>query len=315
MVDVSVIIVNRNTKKELYDCLKSIFEQSSNCSIEVIVVDNASQDDSQFMVKNEFPIITLIENSQNLGFARANNIGIKAASGRYVALVNSDVVVLKDCIEKLISSMDENSDVGIAGPKILNADNSLQPSCGRFPSLWNNFCQAVGLEIVFPMSSFFGDWTMKYWAHDSLRRVDVLNGCFWMVRRKALEEVGLLDERFFMYGEDLDWCRRFHDAGWDVCFYPDAQAIHYGGASSATAPIRFYLEMQRADLQYWEKHHGRLKQVCYGLIILLRHLIRVVLFAIIYLVHPQSRSRTRFKLRRSIACIQWLLRLRTIESE
>jgi hypothetical protein len=315
MVDVSVIIVNRNTGKKLYDCLKSVFEQSNNCTIEVIVVDNASSDNSQLMVKSEFPLVHLIENKQNIGFARANNIGIKNSTGRYLALINSDVVVFKDCIEKLILRMDENADVGIAGPKILNTDNSLQPSCRRFPSLWNNFCQAVGLDIVFPRSSFFGGWSMKYWAHDSTKSIDALSGCFWMVRRTALDDVGLLDERFFMYGEDLDWCRRFHDAGWDVCFYPDAQAVHYGGASSAMAPIRFYLEMQKADLQYWEKHHGRLKQVCYGLIIFLRHLIRIVLFAVIYLVRPQSRSRTSFKLRRSIACIQWLLRLRTIESE
>jgi GT2 family glycosyltransferase len=315
MVDVSVIIVNRNTKQKLCDCLKSIFGQPNNYSLEVIVVDNASSDNSQLMIKSEFPSVHLIENEQNVGFARANNIGIKKSTGRYLALINSDVVVLKDCIEKLILRMDENADVGIAGPKILNADNSLQPSCRRFPSLWNNFCQAVGLEILFPRVSFFGGWSMKYSVPDSTKSVDALSGCFWMVRRKSLDDVGLLDERFFMYGEDLDWCKRFHESGWGVTFSPDSQAIHFGGASSACAPIKFYLEMQKADLQYWEKHHGRLKQVCYGLIIFLRHLIRIVLLAVIYLVRPQSRSRTSFKLRRSIACIQWLLCLRTIESE
>lgn len=315
MINVSVVIVNCNTRELLRDCLKSIYQQFTEIDIEVVVVDNASNDNSQDMVKREFPPVILIENKQNLGFAKANNIGIQQSSGRYIALINSDIVVLDDCLKQLIHFMDTNPIIGMAGPRILNPDKTLQPSCRKFPSLWNNLSQAVGLSRLFPRSSFFGDWSMKYWAHDSLRSVDALSGCFWMVRRKSLDEVGLLDERFFMYGEDLDWCRRFHDAGWDVCFYPDAQAIHYGGASSANAPIKFYLEMQKADLQYWRKHHGRFRQVCYSLIIFLRHLIRLVTFAITYPINSKDRSQIKRKMQQSFACIQWLLRFRTIESE
>jgi len=315
MIDVSVVIVSYNTRELLRDCLRSVSDQSKEVAVEAIVVDNASQDESQSMVKTEFPFVTLLENTENLGFAKANNLGIRASKGRYVALVNSDVVVLEGCLQRLVRFMDAHPAVGMVGPRILNADRSLQPSCRTFPSLWNNFSQAIGLSRLFPRSSFFGDWSMKYWAHDTVREVDALSGCFWMLRQKALDEVGLLDERFFMYGEDLDWCRRFHDAGWGVHFYPEAEAVHFGGASSASAPVKFFLEMQKADLQYWKKHHGRFRQICYAAIIFLRHTTRLLGLGIGCLVCPKRKPQVAQKIRNSWACIQWLLRLRKVESE
>jgi len=315
MIDVSIVIVNYNTMDLLRDCLRSIARHRKEIETEVIVVDNASSDGSQSMVQTEFPTVNLIENIDNQGFAKANNTGIKATAGRYVALVNSDVVVLEDCLDTLVHFMDEHPVVAVSGPRILNADLSLQPSCRRFPSLWNNFSQAVGLSRVFSGSRFFGDWTMKYWSHDTERSVDALSGCFWLVRREAMDEVGLLDEQFFMYGEDLDWCKRFHDAGWDVRFYPEAQAIHYGGGSSACAPVKFFLEMQKADLQYWKKHHGRFRQICYAVIIFLRHTVRLLCLGITCLICPKRKPQVTQKIRNSWACIQLLLRLRKVESE
>lgn len=270
------------------------------------MVDNGSSDGSCYAVENQFPQVKLIKNEENIGFARANNIGIRASTGRYICLINSDVIVLEGCIEKLIELMDANPSAGISGPKILNQDCSLQVSCRSFPSIWNNLCQALGLNYLFPKSSFFSEPFMKYWAHDKARKVDVITGCFWMVRRKALDEVGLLDEDFFIYGEDIDWCKRFHNADWDVLFYPEAQAIHIGGASSDNAPVRFYLEMQKADLQYWRKHHGRVGRAGYLAIILIRQTLRVVFGAIRYITHPSKRESTCFKLKRSLACIWWL---------
>jgi len=315
MVDVSIVVVNYNTRDLLHDCLRSITEHGKETETAVIVVDNASSDGSQSMVRTEFPSVKLIENTKNLGFAKANNLGIRASKGRYVALINSDVVVLEGCLPCLVRFMDTHPAVGMAAPRILNADRSLQPSCRTFPSLWNNFSQAVGLSRLFPRSSFFGDWSMKYWAHDTVREVDALSGCFWMLRQKALDEVGLLDERFFMYGEDLDWCRRFHDAGWGVHFYPEAEAVHFGGASSASAPVKFFLEMQKADLQYWKKHHGRFRQICYAMIILLRHTVRLLCLGITCLICPKRKPQVTQKIRNSWACIQLLLRLRKVESE
>jgi len=306
MLDLSIIIVNWNTQDILRDCLRSIYEQGGERDIEVIVIDNASTDGSVEMVKKDFPQVTLIENSRNLGFARANNIGIHQSSGRYICLVNSDVIVLNGCIENLISFMDNHPVAGMVGPRILNQDRTLQPSCRHFPTIWNNLCQALGLNKLFPKSRFFSETFMNYWAHDIVQKVDVLSGCFWMVRREALNKVGLLDEDFFIYGEDLDWCRRFHHAGWDIIFYPNAETIHTGAASSNNDPIRFYIEMQKADLHYWQKHHGSIGRTVYAAIIFLRHLLRLVPMGLLYIFRPSHREAISFKLKRSLACIRFI---------
>lgn len=309
MPDVSVVIVNWNTKKHLVNCLGSLVDCPNRYSQEIVVVDNASSDGSPEAVEARFPQVKLIKNKENFGFARANNIGIRASTGRYVCLINSDVIVQDGCIEKLMKFMDANPSAGLAGPRILNPDGSLQVSCRHFPSLWNNLCQVLGFNKLFPKSVFFSEPFMKHWSHNEILKVDALSGCFWMVCRKALDEVGLLDEAFFFYGEDMDWCKRFNDAGWDVKFYPGAEAIHFGGASSSNAPIRFYLEMQKADLQYWRKHHGRLGQSAYWMIILLRQLVRLPAYTLIYVFLPGARSESVFKMKRSIVCIRWLFGL------
>lgn len=202
--------------------------------------------------------------------------------------------------------MDQHRAVGMVGPRILNPDRTLQVSCRHFPTIWNNLCQALGLNYLFPKSAFFSEPFMKYWAHDAERRVDVLTGCFWLTRRTALDKVGLLDEDFFIYGEDLDWCKRFHKAGRDVVFYPGAQAIHCGAASSGNAPIKFYLEMQKADLRYWRKHHGRIGETGYLLIILIRQVLRVIFGVVKYVIKPSARKTTSFKVKRTLACVRWV---------
>lgn len=306
MCDVSVIIVNWNTKRHLLQCVNSLISSQSNCAQEIIVVDNASCDGSVGAIAGKFPEVKLIKNKENLGFSRANNIGIRASTGRYLCLINSDVVVLNGCIEKLMEFMDKNLSLGIAGPRILNPDRTLQISCRHFPSIWNNLCQSLGLNYLFPKSALFSEPFMKYWAHDAERGVDVLSGCFWMVRRKAIDEVGLLDEDFFIYGEDMDWCKRFHEAAWDVVFYPEAEAIHFGGASSSNSPIRFNVEMQKADLQYWRKHHGKSGELIYWMIIFVRQLVRMPVFALMYVFRARNRDRARFKLKRAFACLCFL---------
>ena len=309
MFDVSIIIVSWNAKHHLLSCLNSLENTPNGYSQEIIVVDNASSDGSPDAVARQFPQVTLIKNKKNLGFARANNIGIRQSSGRYICLVNSDVIVLNGCIENLISFMDNHPTTGMVGPRILNPDRTLQHSCRHFPTIWNNLCQALTLNHLFPKSRFFSGPCMNYWNLDSVRSVDVLGGCFWMVRRKSLNEVGLLDEDFFIYGEDLDWCRRFHQVGWDIVFYPMAEAIHIGAASSNNAPIRFYLELQKAGLQYWRKHHGKIGTASYTIIILIHNTLRVVARALQCAFWPSRRETVGFKLRRSIACIRWVLHI------
>lgn len=256
------------------DCLRSIRSHRPSKAFEVIVVDNCSSDGSAEMVETEFPQVVLIRNEANFGFAKANNIGIRRSRGRYLALVNSDVELLEGCFDRMCEFMDQHPRAGISGPLILNSDRTVQASCRTLPSLWRSFCEATWLNQIFRSSRLFSAERMLYFKHDAMRSVEVLSGCFWVVRREALDEVGLLDERFFIYAEDMDWCRRFREAGWEVMFYPGAAAVHHSGASSANAPLRFSQEQLKARLQYWQKHHSRPAVLAFAMILLLHHGLR-----------------------------------------
>ena len=260
---ISIVIVSWNAQAYLMQCLASLFSEACRHPLELIVVDNASSDGSPESVAKNYPQVRLIRNAANLGFAKANNIGILAATGKYIGLVNSDVKVLPHCLDRLVDYIEKHPDTGMVGPRVIDGENKLQRSCRGFPTVWNMFCRALALESFFPGVPVFTGYSLRHWPQDTCRDVDILSGCFWLARRKALDEVGLLDESFFMYGEDMDWCKRFWKGGWKLAFVPSAEAIHYGGASSANAPVRFYIERHRADLQYWRKHHSRLAVACY----------------------------------------------------
>jgi len=304
--EVSIIIVNWNTKGYLKKCLNSINQAITGINVEIIVVDNASNDGSVDMVQKEFPFVKLIINFENLGFAKANNIGIASSVGNYLCFINSDVVVDRNCIKELVQYLKKNKKVGIVGPLIKNPDGTVQPSCYGYPTLWNMLCHAIGLHRLFPYSKLFCG-RMIYKSHDAVQNVEVLIGCFWCVRREALDSVGMLDENFFMYAEDIDWCKRYHDAGWDVVFYPDTEVIHFGGASSENAPIRFYIEMQKADLHYWEKHHGSIKKYLYKGNMYLFHFLRIVINSVLYVLNYKNKEEILFKIKRSAACLKWLV--------
>jgi hypothetical protein len=307
MVDLSIIIVSWNAKAFLLECLRSLTGEIDDRRTEIIVVDNASTDGSPEAVESEFPNVKLLRNPTNLGFAKANNIGIKQSAGQYVCLVNSDVKILPGCFTRLIDYMEQHSGIGMLGPKVLNADLTLQLSHRRLPTLWNRFCRALALDTLFPNSTAFGHGSENLKPNATAVEVEVLSGSFWMVRREALDRVGLLDEVFFMYAEDLDWCKRFRDAGWKVVYFPGAGVIHYGGASSANAPVRFYLELQRANLQYWKKHHSRPAQIVFVFILILHQVVRIFRGILWYLLKPASANQIKPKIKRSVSCLRWLL--------
>jgi hypothetical protein len=306
MIDVSVIIVSWNAREHLINCLDSL-SNPDGYTQEVIVVDNGSTDGSCEATASHFPWVQLIRNDKNLGFSQANNIGMGHSSGRYLCLINSDVIVGRISIRHLVEFMDLHPEVGLAGPRLLNADGTVQYNCGRFPGIWNNLCQTLGLNYVFPKSAFFSEPFMTYWSHDENRSVDFITGAFWIIRKAALTDTGLLDEDFFFYAEDIDWCRRFHKKGWDVMLCSQAQAVHFREGSSKQAPIRFYLELHRADLLYWQKHHGWCGRVIYTWIVLLRNALRLVSGALVYLFRPSCRTEVTFKLGRNIACIRFIM--------
>jgi GT2 family glycosyltransferase len=304
---VSVIIVSWNARKYLMQCLASLSDQACRYPMEIIVVDNDSSDGSADAVINHYPNTRLIRNTENVGFAQANNIGVSASTGRYLCFVNSDVKVLPDCISRLVDYCEEHHDVGMVGPRILGGDGKLQRSCRGFPNVWNMFCRALALDSVFRRSKLFTGYSLSHWSQDCLRQVDILVGCFWLVRRLALNEVGLLDDSFFMYAEDMDWCKRFWAHHWPIVFVPSAEAIHYGGASSSNSPVRFYIEKQRADLQYWRKHHSRLAVVSYFLISCLHVSLRAAGYALAVVFKRSARRLYQYKLKRSISCLRWLI--------
>lgn len=300
----SAVIVTWNAWRYLSECLHSLQRQLHD--LQVIVVDNASSDGTGDRLSREFPNVTFIQNSSNLGFAKANNLGIAATTGEYIFLINADVNVPQGCLAEMAHYMELHPDIGMLGPKMLGVDGRVRRSCMRFPTLWNSFCYAVALDQLFPACKPFDSFLMRAFQHDATADVDVLNGWFWVIRRQALDQVGPLDERFFIYGEDIDWCTRFHRAGWRVVFYPGAEAVHYGGASSANSPLRFYIELYRANLQYWKKYHGSFSSLIYCAITLVEQAVRLAAYAFIYLIRKSARATAAYKVRRSVACMAWL---------
>jgi hypothetical protein len=237
-LDLSIIIVNYNVKEFLQNLIHSIEKASARISKEIIVVDNASDDGSIEFLKEKFAQIRLISNNSNLGFGKANNLGMKEAAGKYFLLINPDTIVAEDTFDKMIKFFEEHSDVGLAGCKILNPDGSLQLACRRsFPGPWTSFTKVTGLSNLFPKSKLFARYNLTYLDENQTYEVDAISGSFMMLRKEVYEKVGGFDEQFFMYGEDLDLCYRIQKAGFKVFYFHDTQIIHYKGESTKRSNI------------------------------------------------------------------------------
>jgi GT2 family glycosyltransferase len=306
-MDISVVIVGWNAKHYLELCLDSLADAPPRRSMEIIVVDNASIDGSSEMIKARFPYVRLIRSEENLGFAKGNNVAIRQCRGRYVALVNPDVIVFPGCLDALADFLDQNPKVGNVGPRVLNLDMTQQSTCRRFPTLWNNFCSATSLARAFKNSRFLAGEHMFYFPHDRTLPVDVLVGCFSMIRRETFDHVGLLDEGLFMYGDDVDWCRRCWKAGWQVVFFPGAKAIHDRGKTTAPYPVRFAVAQQRSVLYYWRKHHGFWGMMGIRGIMLFHHLVRYALAVVAGQARAKRSAEGGVRKQVSGACLRELL--------
>jgi len=303
----SIVVVTWNNAGIIRQCLKSLQSISDYPDAEIILVDNASSDGTADIVEREFPAINLVRSRTNLGFAGGNNIGIRKSNGKYVSLINSDVVATQGSLDTLLQYMEEHPDIGVLGPKMIMPDGTVGASCMCFPTVANWFWRALALDVVFKHSRRFGAYLMTYFQYDRPSDVDVLTGWFWMIRREAMEQVGLLDERFFMYGEDIDWCRRFRDAGWRVVFFPRATAIHCCAASSSRAPVRFHIEMMRANLQYCRRHHNSLALAAFWLTSVLHEAVRTAGYGALWLLGKPVREGKVLKVKRSWRCLKWLM--------
>ena len=257
MSAVSVVIVNWNAGSALGACLASLAaSEPANGPLEVFVVDNGSTDGSQAAAREASPPVTLIQNPDNRGFAHAANQALRVARGGLALLLNPDVVLAPATLRQLVTFMNDHPDVAVAGPQILNADGSRQGSARRAPSPWTGlFGRSSLLTRVFPDNP----WSRRelpglFHAGDEPLEVDWVAGACFMVRRSACGEVGLMDDRFFLFWEDADWCLRFRQAGWKVCYVPTASAVHRVGVSRARRPIRSVLDFHRSAYYFYRKH-------------------------------------------------------------
>jgi len=271
MLDLSIIIVNYRTPDLLRDCLNSVYASVGTFSFQVYVVDNCSQDNSCQMVELEFPQVQLIASEVNGGYSYANNLALRALGfanpgqetasldrlPRYVLLLNADTKLPPTALSEVIGYMDAHPDTGIVGPRLVRADGSLDKACRRsFPSPMVSFYHMVGLSRLFPHSKRFARYNLTYLDPSISTEVDAVNGAFMMLRREAIVQVGLLDENFFMYGEDLDWAFRIKQAGWKVFYKADVKVLHYKGASSRHSRKARY-EFYRAMYLFYRKHYAR----------------------------------------------------------
>ena len=269
MLDLGIVIVNYRTCDLLRECLQSVYESRGDFSFQVCVVDNCSQDGSCDMVGAEFPQVRLVESEINGGYAYANNLGLRAlgfaqtsdeklseSTSKYALLLNPDTLLPPSALQEILNFVEAHPEAGVAGPRLVLADGSLDLACRRsFPSPEVSLYRMVGLSKLFPKSRRFGRYNLTYLDPDEVAEVDSVVGAFMLVRAEALRQVGLLDESFFMYGEDLDWAYRIKKAGWKVYYNPQVTVLHYKRAASRHSRKASY-EFYRAMHIFYRKHYA-----------------------------------------------------------
>lgn len=255
-VQLSVIIVNYNVKYYLEQCLESVRRASEGLQVEVFVVDNLSTDGSIAYLRERFPHVTFIENTENVGFARANNQAIRISSGKYVLLLNPDTIVLEHTFSDFIRFMDEHPEAGGAGAYMLRTDGTFAPESRRgLPTPFVAFCKMSGLASVLPKSRLFGRYYMRYLDENEANEIEIISGAFMFLRREALDKVGLLDEDFFMYGEDIDLSYRILKGGYKNYYLP-SRMLHYKGESTEKSSYRYVYTFYQAMQLFFDKHYA-----------------------------------------------------------
>jgi GT2 family glycosyltransferase len=256
MTELSASVVSYRTPGLLRQCLEALAGERNRVDLDVTVVDNASRDGSAEMVETQFAWVKLVRNKRNVGFGAAHNQLLRGASGRYVLVLNSDTRVERGALRKLVDFMDAHPRVAVAGPKLRYPDGSVQPSRRRFPTAATLFLESTQLQRFWPDNAVLRRYYVADRSDDETQDVDWLAGACLCVRRTAIDEVGLFDERFFMYSEELDWCRRFRAAGWNVAYVPSAEVRHLEGGSTRLDLAARDREFQSSKLKYAAKWHG-----------------------------------------------------------
>lgn len=254
--DLSICIVSWNTRSDLEAALSSVLEADPELQSEVVVVDNASADGSPEMVEERFPAAKLLRSPDNMGFARGYNLAAASAVGRHLFLLNPDTLTRPGALRALVGFLDSHPRAGAVGPRLLNSDGSLQYSCRRFPRPMAAVFRNTPLGRLFPRNRCTREYLMTDYDHTQESEVDWVSGAAMCIRREAWEQVGGLDEGFFMYAEDMDWCWRAREAGWGVWYVPGAEIVHRIGRSSDQAPLQMVIEFHRSMARFYRKHYA-----------------------------------------------------------
>jgi GT2 family glycosyltransferase len=256
--DLSICVVSFNAAKYLENCLRSLYENAPAKSFEIVIVDNASTDDSVKIIREQFPSVRLIRNKDNSGFVKANNAAIRASKGQYVLCLNSDTTVLPDALDVLFKFMESHPDAGACGPRLLNIDHTTQHQCKRgFPTVPTVLAYYARLHKLFPKNKFFGHYLLTYLDENQVNKVDSLSGAAMMVRRSVIDTVGMMDEDYFMYMDDIDWCYRIKQARWNIYYVPDARILHFGGKSTRKALYKSMVHFYKSQAIFYRKHYAR----------------------------------------------------------
>ena len=254
----SVVFLSYNTRDLTRQALSSVLAAVEGLAVEIFVVDNASADGSADMVAEEFPQVKLIRNAANVGFAAGNNVALRQVAGEYALLINTDTIVRRDALRTMVEFLDAHPGAGACGCKILDPDGTLQLDSRRgFPTPLAAFCKMSGLSRLFPKHPLIAHYHMTYLDPEQTAEVEVLSGSCMMVRKAAMDQVGLLDEDYFMYGEDIDWCYRFHQAGWKIYYVPTTEIIHFRGESGRGTPLKILYRKSQAMSIFVNKHMAR----------------------------------------------------------
>lgn len=291
MLDLTVVIVTWNSAAVIGDCLGSLAAAGAGAAFRVVVVDNASADDTPRRVREALPSARLVENAGNAGFAAANNRAFALADSRYLLLLNPDTVVRPGALGALVAFLEARPAVWAAGPAILNADGSPQRAGVSFPSLWNLLCETFFLDRAFPRSRLFGAHRRLFEDDSRPREVDYLQGSALMVRREVLDRVGGMDERFFLYFEETDWCYRMRAAGGVVMQCPDAAVVHLGGGEFGHFDERRLTAYHRSLLAFYRKHRPAAARAALRALLAARALVRLAAWAAWALSRPDRRAK------------------------
>jgi len=300
LIDLSIIIVSWNVEALLVECLNSILRSPVSVGervegrpvVEIIVVDSGSTDGTVERLKRDYPQVTLLAQAENIGFTRANNLGLKIARGRHLLLLNPDTVVLDDALGTMIAFLDANPDVGLIGPHTRNTDGSTQSTRRRFPSLAVAFFESTWLQPYAPKHLLDSYYVVDGNGVRETIDVDWVQGSAIMARREVYEQIGGLDEGYIMYSEELDWCRRAKDAGWRVVYLGDAEIIHHGGKSTEQAAARSHILFQQSKLRYFRLYHGRLAATVLRLFLLANYAVQLGLETLKWLLGHKRALRS-----------------------